>query len=587
VFLATTALEEFWDNKQEILFLGAWCLAADRQSTGVLEAHQTLPCPWNDRDRFYRAAEYVDSCSEALLVQLSRYLNGVHGTDHSERYWRIVLGPWLILYTHVIYDRLIHLQSAFELYSGLETIVMDPSSFRTPADFPEAVLFASSDAYNLQVFSQLLDLMGFRFPKKKYGSFGSAERGNPQPKAIMASALEKLIRLPVKARATTTVTRIRNLAWKQGWRLARATGFRVLPLHFNVERPFDRIPAVFNEDRLDLGKLAFDEPFQRILTALLPSHFPTLYLESYQAAHARIAKARQTPIIMSEYAWSGDEEFKFSAAQAAERRNCLVTVQHGGGYGAYRSAPYEEHERRIGDYFLAWGWADDQMRNCGNIVNPTFAQIEDQRRHAIPGNTILFVATNQPRFLHRFQSGPVGSQWEDYFDWQHRFITRMAGELRAFVCFRPYPFLYGHAGERRVPRSFPSLPLDNSPALDYEQLVTARIVVVDHFATVALEALAANVPAILFWDPDRWEMRSEVKASFDQLREAEILWDSPEGAAEKLANVYADPGDWWNSDHVQAIRKEFVSQQALTKQDWISSWIDNLQKIWSLCGGLG
>jgi len=587
VFLATTALEEFWDNKQEILFLGAWCLAADRQSAGALVAHQTLHCPWNDRDRFYRAAEYVDSCSEALLVQLSRYLNGVHRTGHSERYWRIVLGPWLILYTHVVYDRLIHLQSAFERYSGLETIVMDPSSFRTPADFPEAVSFVSSDAYNLQIFSQLLDLMGSRFPKKKYdGSFGSAEPGNPRLSAIMVSALEKLIRVPVKARATTTVTRTRNLGWKQGWRLALATRLRVLPLHFDLERPFYRAPALFNEGRLALGKLAFDDPFQRILTELLPSHFPTLYLEGYQPARTRIAKAGQTPIIMSEYAWSGDEEFKFSAAQVAERGNCLVNVQHGGGYGAYRSAPYEEHERRIGDYFLAWGWADDRMRNSGNIVNPMFAQLENQRRHSSPGNTVLFVGTNQPRFLHRFQSGPVGSQWEDYFDWQHRFVGRVPGQLRASLSFRPYPFLYRHAGERRVRRSFPSVSWDSSPGF-YEKLTTARVAVVDHFGTVPLEALAANVPTILFWDPDRWEMRSEVKASFDQLREAEILWDSPEGAAEKLAKVYADPGDWWNSDHVQVIRKEFVSRQALTKQDWISSWIDNLQKIWSLCGGLG
>jgi len=128
---------------------------------------------------------------------------------------------------------------------------------------------------------------------------------------------------------------------------------------------------------------------------------------------------------------------------------------------------------------------------------------------------------------------------------------------------------------------------DDALAFDYEKLVAARMVVIDHLGTVSLEALAANIPTILFWDPDRWEVRPEVEAYFDRLRQAEVLWDSPEGAAEKLATVYADPGQWWNSDHVQAARTEFVSRQALTRPDWISSWTDDLQKICSVRGGLG
>jgi len=588
LFIATTALREFWDATRETLFLGAWCHAADEQALAALPRHNVLPSPWDDRERFYRAAAYADSCTEALLGQVSAYLNAIHRTDYSVRYWRIILGPWLILYVHAIYDRLVHLQSAFDKYPSPETIVMHESSFRTPVDFPEAVSFVSSDAYNLQIFSQLLDLTGFRFPKRKYdGSFGSADRGGLRLSILIASVLEKVIRLLFEARAITTVTKT-NLSSRElwQWRLAWATRFRVLPLDFGTEH-FNGAPAVFNEDRLGLSKLSSDDPFQQMLRTLLPSHFPTLYLEGYQAARARFAGARQAPIIASGYGWSGDEGLKFSAAHAAEAGSRLVSVQHGGGYGAYRSAPYEEHERRISDYFLAWGWADERMRNCANIVNPRFPQLEDRRRRSAPANTVVFVTTAQPRFLQRFQSGPVGSQWDDYFDWQDRFLTHISGELRSLVCFRPYPVKYGHRGERRVHRWFPSMEWDDARAFDYEKLVAARMVVIDHFGTVSLEALAANIPTILFWDPDRWEVRPEVEAYFDRLRQAEVLWDSPEGAAEKLATVYPEPGQWWNSDRVQAARTEFVSRQALTRPDWISSWTDGLQKICSVRGGLG
>src|SRR2546427_2927490 len=108
MFLATTALSEFWDKDQEILFLGSWCLRYDRRAEWESLKYQVMPCPWDDRKRFYDAAHYLDECGERILIQLTRYLNSVHGTSCSQRYWRILIGPWLIHYMHVAYDRYIH-----------------------------------------------------------------------------------------------------------------------------------------------------------------------------------------------------------------------------------------------------------------------------------------------------------------------------------------------------------------------------------------------------------------------------------------------------------------------------------------------
>jgi putative transferase (TIGR04331 family) len=543
-----------------------------------------MPSPWDNRDRFYRAASYVDVCSEALLHQLSGYLNRVHGTDYSEKYWRIVLGPWLILYSHVLYDRFVHLQSVFDGYSSLETIVMHESSFRTPADFPEAESFVASDAYNLQIFSQLLKLMGFSFPAKRYdGPFGSAIIASWRDRLF--SGLEKLMRAPFAMRARTTLRKT-NLSPVDTWKLAVATRFRALPLDFSLARTFDRGAATFNENRIGLAALPCDDSFQRILRELLPIHFPTIYLEGYKTASARSAQARHTPVLVSGYGWFADEEYKFSAAHAAEMGSQLVAVQHGGGYGVYRSAPYETHERRLADCFLAWGWASDQTRGIRNIVNPRFRQLENQRRRRRPGNSILFIANAHPRYPFRFQSSPTGTQWDAYFEWQKRFVTGLSERLQSLICFRPYPTDYGHIGQYLVRQAFPHLSWDESPRLADEKLVNARVVVIDHLATTALEALAANIPTILFWDPNRWEVRPEVREYFDNLRQAEILLDSPDSASEKLSRVYAEPECWWNTPRVQTARKEFVNCQAFTEKDWIRNWVDNLEAISKGAGGL-
>ncbi|MBI3636429.1 MAG: transferase, partial [Candidatus Rokubacteria bacterium] len=132
MFLATTALTDFWDTKERIVFLGSWCTRCDRRSQWATFEYEVMPSPWDDRERFYTAAEYLDECGERLLGQLASYLNAVHGVSHSLRYWRIVIGPWLLSYLHAVYDRYVHLNEAFRRYGDLDTIVLDPASYRTP-----------------------------------------------------------------------------------------------------------------------------------------------------------------------------------------------------------------------------------------------------------------------------------------------------------------------------------------------------------------------------------------------------------------------------------------------------------------------
>src|SRR5689334_13288435 len=130
MFLATTALTEFWGDRRDLLLLGQWCVSTRRPDSLDIRDARIMPSPWNDRERFYEAAGRVHRYAETLLSHLTRYLNQVHQTHHSERYWRIIIGPWTIQYTHVLYDRFINLQTAFATYPDLGTVVMDEDSFR-------------------------------------------------------------------------------------------------------------------------------------------------------------------------------------------------------------------------------------------------------------------------------------------------------------------------------------------------------------------------------------------------------------------------------------------------------------------------
>jgi putative transferase (TIGR04331 family) len=619
LFLATTALSEFWDKDHEILFLGSWCLRHDRRATWEVLKYQVLPSPWDDRKRFYDACRYLDEFGERILNQLADYLNAVHGVSHSRRYWRILIGPWLIHYLHAVYDRYIHITEAFSRFPRLQTIVLDPQSFWVPRDTEDLVGLISDDPYNLQICSQLIRAMGYSFPKRVWTKTETAmlagewrcapgtlppsavrrEIGNVVPRQawydgmkVMArtgsSLFDNVVRRALGIRWRIALCDI-SAQWSTVCALAWRSGLRTFPVKAKKGWSFTVSCPVFDHRRNGLGSLAFQDGFERILTHSLPQNFPTLYLEEYQSARAEILedKAHLPLVVVSATGWYFHEPFKYLVAETAEKNSRLITVQHGGGYGIFRFSAPELHETRVGDSFIAWGWADKEKKSLRNLPSLELSSLltGQFRKTRFPkAMTILFVVTAHPRYLYRFHSTPVGSQWEDYFAWQFRFLTTITDKLRHVILYQNYPHEYGFAVRERVSERFPEIRWNDGRSMK-QRLKHSRMVVIDNCATTCLQALTANVPTILFWDPLRWEVRDEAEPYFESLRKAGILWDSPEAAAKKVTAIYDDPWTWWDSKAVQEVRRRFVDRYALARKDWVACWAKALEEELTLSRG--
>ncbi len=581
MFLATTALQEFWDSSQELLCLGSWCLRHDQRTAWEGLRRRILPCPWDDRERFYRAAQDLDAFGEQLLPRLAEYLNAAHGVSQSVAYWRVLIGPWLLHYLHAVYDRYVHLTDALARHPDVTTIVMDPTSYRVPADLAETVKYLGADAYNLQLYSQLLQEMGHRFPAKPYaGPWVLAENGGAtKDRPPARHAAKRAFTAGVWA-----AQRLQGARWRAALHdldcsdallipLMRRSRWRVLPAAIRESWGWAAPGPVWDRRRLGLQALPAAGEFERLAVRLLPQHVPTLYLEGYQAAAAAAEHDRPAvPVLVSAAAWYFDEPFKFAAAAARQAGTRLIAAQHGGGYGLFRWMPFEQHERRVADAYLAWGWADHQPA-IRNLPAPKLSSWLTQGPPQSPG-AILFIATCHARYLYRFHSAPVGSQWPEYIHWQLRFLRRLPEALRASLLFRPYAHDYGQGLRAQITEAFPALQWDGGAPIR-SRLRGSRVVVIDHVGTTLLETLALNIPTILFWNPNRWEVRTEAAADMDGLRGAGILHHTPEDAAAAATRAYEDSA-WWSSRSVQDARRGFVERHALARTDWPDVWAEAL-----------
>ena len=108
----------------------------------------------------------------------------------------------------------------------------------------------------------------------------------------------------------------------------------------------------------------------------------------------------------------------------------------------------------------------------------------------------------------------------------------------------------------------------------YELMLSSKLVVVTYNATVILEALTLNIPVIAFWDFNILLMTNEAISFHQSLIDANILFKTPEAAANQINLIYDNIDDWWNSEKVQNAINIFLNIYANT-----DNLISNLNSI--------
>src|SRR5437899_12892452 len=112
MLLITTADPQFWRDDKPVLFLGEWCKLYSQKHLWQSMQSETLAYHWDDRTRFATDQIYLADVYERYLQALAARLNQIHEVTQSERFWRIVVGPWLRYFVEFLYDRYLSIVEA-------------------------------------------------------------------------------------------------------------------------------------------------------------------------------------------------------------------------------------------------------------------------------------------------------------------------------------------------------------------------------------------------------------------------------------------------------------------------------------------
>ena len=568
--MVTTPDETTWDKKKPLLLLGEWCrLFSKREELAKLDIRQHS-YHWDNRQKFADDYTVLEKIYEDKLTTLSHSLNNIHGLSVDICYWRIIIGPWLRFFIDSVYDRFEVIRTVAETNSVNDTWIRAYELANwIPSDFQEFYMQFRYDAWNHIIFAECIKVAGIPYTQK-----GTVLIHGTGTKTKLSS-LRRFAKTLMNAYNAILPSRFNRVA------IVAAYMPKIKLIKFQRslgQLPYISTPLVSIDKRLvdnakrkllSVGKA--DTMFEKLLNRLIVQLMPFAYVENFSALQKKSITAfpSKPKLIFTANAYQADDGFKLWAANHVHQKVPLVIEQHGGHYGIGLLNQTEDHQVKIADTFVSWGWTDKKNKNV--ISLPAMKLHSEPVSYNVNGD-ILLVTASYPRYFYCYFSTPIAGQFVDYLDDQIRFCKSLKDTWKDMLKIRTDADIFGWEIHERFKYAGLGESLDQSNEKLFDRLKNCRICVSSYNATVFLETLAANIPTVVFFDPNKYEIREEAITAMNSLRAVNILHDTPESAAQFLNSLDTDISAWWNSKVVQDIRQQFCLTYANTSENWIDVW---------------
>lgn len=549
------------------LAAGPWCFCGqERHFTDWERAFTFAPEPLADASLAPMAARAAQTLAAKSIPAVAALLSP-NADALPPQYWQILLAPWIIDTASQIVERAYRVKAILDQWGKKPLLVplLDECVFNF-ADEHDFTLRGSLGAlFNHWLFSRLLRA---QWPRTWQAA--------PLPPQALAPYAAPPATLAQKLRAKAAAAALRlDFPRLKGMTLAEAARFSLalaMPVSGRDHSlQFDE--AFSYKSDLEAAPLPQGLDLIAIFAAALPMSLRGL-------RHDPAIKAAKRPRLrIAALKFHEDASYRQRLARWRAAGNRLGFCQHGGNYGQVRWPCAAEFVEYSQDIFFTWGWSS-QGSAKGNFVplpSPQLSRIRNAWQGK-NGKDIVFAGTEMAAYGHRLDSHPTPLQFVRYRADKAAFFSALTPELRRICLYRPYFSLPGTLADADwlLPQ-FPELRLCDGALLP--RMLQCRLLVLDHHGTCLLEALAANVPTLLYWDRAAWPLAPECDILLDLLENCGVWHSGPKACARKLMEIWPHVEEWWNTPEIRMARDFCCRRQARASAEPAKIWLKTLKKL--------
>ena len=575
--LVTTALFETYDKKLKNLLLGSWCEIYDDKRSNSYSFDINDHYHWNDRKKLKKDYYYLDSFYEKILLNLIKNLNNYHKSNYTEKYWRIVLGPWLALFLHSSFERWENIKYLMEKNLSLKTKVINIKNIDIiPLNYEELVKYLPTDIWNHYMYSKIIkeqfndqiiiDYINIDYKNKEDPLAGSMntnlkeiQKNKSTKKSILSKFYNKFNNIIYFFQKNNKYFFFKTYFGKM-FETKINFLYLQLPYLFTVNRNNTQKPSHLNRDKFFVD---FDpiNNFETFIKKNINDFIPISFIENFKLINNNISKMylpKKLKVIITSHMLR-DTHYARYCAQQIEGGAKLIHGQHGGVYGQYKFIWNEDHELKTCDRFLSWGWTNSNNKIYPfGLIKPINKLISAKNKKINKCKNLLLIIRARARYTQLINSSTGSEQFLEYINNNIKFAGKLNSNIREEnLLLRFHTRKFGWNEEERWNNKFKTLNIDWGEKPIPKMINSSRIVVSSYIATSYLETLAANIPTIVFEDLKNTELNNESLDQLNELKKVGIFFDNPTEAALFINKIWLNVENWWFNDNLQMKVKKF------------------------------
>ena len=550
--LIVTDLTEYISDNS--LNLGAWIVSEKYSNNRLIGYH------WNDRLKLYKDYQHTKQIYKKYLNIVTDYLNEYHDLNEDVNYWNLIVGFWLWTYIQISFDRWECIKVAISEFNIKRAVILNYcEDDLIKNDSKDYFNNLTLDYYNNGLFSRILKDMGIQTCTETQHNLENAKI------KVSNSFYRKNILFLIKY-----LTKFNKLTLSQSY-LGRQR--EIIFSLMNISFPFsyyevDTIKSNSKYERV-ISRHKVDN-FNDYLGKYLFHDIPSVFMEDYQInmEYAKKIFPNNSKYILTSNSYHTNDLFKIWCAGQKKDGAKLFIGQHGGNFGTALFNTSEEYQIDVSTKYLTWGWESNNPKvekfNIIKNININYNNGKDK---------ILLITMEMPRISYYLYSSVLNEQWELYFNDQIKFINKLNPLLQKKLIIRLKERKDGWSSKARFLNASNSYMFDEQNY--FKSIKESNIVVCTYNAATFLETMSSNIPTVMFWNPNHWELRIEAQSYWNDLELVKIFHRDPTSAAAHINNIYNNIDDWWNSNTVLAVRKDFCDRYC--RKD--SNYLETLNKI--------
>lgn len=559
-------------SEKNCYFLGNWTYSFHNEIDYGIDyfKRNTQIHPWSNFQTLNKDKEYLYEFYERLLKSVIKPLNNFHKTNYSKRYWEIIIGNWLHMFTFINLDQWRVVEKCLDtLKEDLEIQEFDTNELdMTPESLEHCKKLYLSDSwrqYNFvkifKYFDQILygdNKINFKSNKFKETKNIKNFKENFSIKTKLASLFNKIFSKKLKNQkyfiARSYLSKIEET--KLNFMMSQFPNLSIPDLN-NLNVSFNKISRL----KFEIDFKPKNE-FEKYILKIFSKQIPLAFLEGHNEVWRRLNKmnfpVKPKTIFVTNF------QFKsYLTRYCAEKTEIgakLFYGQHGGCYGQFELHWCEYFEKKISDKFLTWGWKDQSLKNKTYPIGILRPLPKTREKNFNNKKTLLMlVATQNPSVL--FVDSRSGSQRTyKHFENCNLIINELNAEIQKKNLLLRLPANrvdHGWNENERYNYSFPKIKKEKGNKDIFKLINQTRIFISPYIGTGYLETLAMNIPTVVLYDKFDEKIRDECLPIIKEMKNIQIFFDDPKKLSEHINKTWGNVEEWWLDKRLQETKNKF------------------------------